>query len=157
MCIRDSGGSGLSKYDQLRADLQDEIARGLAEVEKEGDKIIVRLASQGGFVSGSAGVRDSFSPTLIKLGNTLSKYPGMVKVEGHTDNVPVAFSEKFKSNWDLSAARAAAIADYLLTSSTLEAGSIQIAGFADTRPLDTNATPNGRSRNRRIEVIVDDA
>ena len=141
----------------MRADLQDEIARGLAEVEKEGDKIIVRLASQGGFVSGSAGVRDSFSPTLIKLGNTLSKYPGMVKVEGHTDNVPVAFSEKFKSNWDLSAARAAAIADYLLTSSTLEAGSIQIAGFADTRPLDTNATPNGRSRNRRIEVIVDDA
>ena len=108
-------------------------------------------------MSGSAGVRDSFSPTLIKLGNTLSKYPGMVKVEGHTDNVPVAFSERFKSNWDLSAARAAAIADYLLTSSTLEAGSIQIAGFADTRPLDTNATPNGRSRNRRIEVIVDDA
>ena len=95
------GGSGLSKYDQLRADLQDEIARGLAEVEKEGDKIIVRLASQGGFVSGSAGVRESFSPTLTKLGNTLSKYPGMVKVEGHTDNVPVAFSEKFKSNWDL--------------------------------------------------------
>ena len=141
----------------MRADLQDEIARGLAEVEKEGDKIIVRLASQGGFVSGSAGVRDSFSPTLTKLGNTLSKYPGMVKVEGHTDNVPVAFSEKFKSNWDLSAARAAAIADYLLSSSTLEAGSIQIAGFADTRPLDTNETPNGRSRNRRIEVIVDDA
>ena len=152
-----AAGSGLSKYDQLRADLQDEIAKGVAEVEKEGDKIIVRLASQGGFVSGSAGVRDSFSPTLIKLGNTLSKYPGMVKVEGHTDNVPVAFSEKFKSNWDLSAARAAAIADYLLTSSTLEAGSIQIAGFADTRPLDTNETPNGRSRNRRIEVIVDDA
>jgi len=152
-----AGGSGLSKYDQLRADLEDEIARGLAEVEKEGDKIIVRLASQGGFVSGSAGVRDSFSPTLIKLGNTLSKYPGTVKVEGHTDNVPVAFSEKFKSNWDLSAARAAAIADYLLTSSTLQAGIIQIAGFADTRPLDTNETPNGRSRNRRIEVIVDDA
>ena len=152
-----ASGSGLSKYDQLRADLEDEIARGLAEVEKEGDKIIVRLASQGGFVSGSAGVRDSFSPTLIKLGNTLSKYPGTVKVEGHTDNVPVAFSEKFKSNWDLSAARAAAIADYLLTSSTLQAGSIQIAGFADTRPLDTNETPNGRSRNRRIEVIVDDA
>ena len=141
----------------MRADLQDEISRGLAEVEKDGDKIIVRLASQGGFVSGSAGVRDSFSPTLIKLGNTLAKYPGIVKVEGHTDNVPVAFSEKFKSNWDLSAARAAAIADYLLTSSTLEAGSIQIAGFADTRPLDTNETPNGRSRNRRIEVIVDDA
>ena len=152
-----ANGSGLSKYEQLRADLENEIARGLAEVEREGDKIIVRLASQGGFVSGSASVRSSFSPTLTKLGNTLAKYPGGVKVEGHTDNVPVAFSEKFKSNWDLSTARAAAIADYLLTSSNLKAGSLQIAGFADTRPLDTNDTPNGRSRNRRIEVIVDDA
>ena len=77
-------------------------------------------------------------------------------VEGHTDNVPVAFSERFKSNWDLSAARAASIADFLLNSTNLEGGNVQIAGFADTRPLDTNDTATGRARNRRIEVIVDD-
>jgi chemotaxis protein MotB len=90
------------------------------------------------------------------LGNSLAKYPGSVMVEGHTDNVPVAFSERFKSNWDLSAARAASIADFLLTSTSLEGGNVQIAGFADTRPLESNDTANGRAQNRRIEVIVDD-
>jgi chemotaxis protein MotB len=153
---RTGDGSGMSKYDRLRADLSDEIAAGLAEVEKDGDKIIVRLASQGSFTSGSSDLRQAFTPTLTRLGNSLAQYPGSVMVEGHTDNVPVAFSERFKSNWDLSAARAASIADFLLTSTNLEGGNVQIAGFADTRPLDTNDTSTGRARNRRIEVIVDD-
>ena len=153
---RTGDGSGMSKYDRLRADLSGEIAAGLAEVEKDGDKIIVRLASQGSFTSGSSDLRQAFTPTLTRLGNSLAQYPGSVMVEGHTDNVPVAFSERFKSNWDLSAARAASIADFLLTSTNLEGGNVQIAGFADTRPLDTNDTPSGRARNRRIEVIVDD-
>ena len=153
---RSGDSSGMSKYDRLRADLSEEIASGLAEVEKDGDKIIVRLASQGSFTSGSSDLRQAFRPTLTRLGNSLAKYPGSVMVEGHTDNVPVAFSERFKSNWDLSAARAASIADFLLTSTSLEGGNVQIAGFADTRPLDTNDTANGRAQNRRIEVIVDD-
>ena len=153
---RGADGSGMSKYDRLRADLSDEIAAGLAEVEKDGDKIIVRLASQGSFTSGSSDLRQAFTPTLTRLGNSLAQYPGSVMVEGHTDNVPVAFSERFKSNWDLSAARAASIADFLLNSTNLEGGNVQIAGFADTRPLDTNDTATGRARNRRIEVIVDD-
>ena len=153
---RSGDSSGMSKYDRLRADLSDEIASGLAEVEKDGDKIIVRLASQGSFTSGSSDLRQAFTPTLTRLGNSLAKYPGSVMVEGHTDNVPVAFSERFKSNWDLSAARAASIADFLLNSTNLEGGNVQIAGFADTRPLDSNDTATGRARNRRIEVIVDD-
>jgi chemotaxis protein MotB len=153
---RSGDSSGMSKYDRLRADLSEEIASGLAEVEKDGDKIIVRLASQGSFTSGSSDLRQAFRPTLTRLGNSLAKYPGSVMVEGHTDNVPVAFSERFKSNWDLSAARAASIADFLLTSTSLEGGNVQIAGFADTRPLESNDTANGRAQNRRIEVIVDD-
>lgn len=148
--------SGVSKYDRLRADLSAEIAAGLAEVEKDGDKIIVRLASQGSFASGSADLRQTFAPTLTRLGNSLSAYPGSVMVEGHTDNVPVAFSERFKSNWDLSAGRAASIADFLLSGTALAAGSVQVAGFADTRPIASNESSVGRSRNRRIEVIVDD-
>jgi chemotaxis protein MotB len=79
-----------------------------------------------------------------------------VLIEGHTDNVPVGFSERFKSNWDLSASRAAAVADYLLTSTPLQGGSVMIKGYADSKPLDTNDSPVGRANNRRIEVIVDD-
>lgn len=145
-----------SKYQQLRADLADEIASGLAEIEKQGDKIIVRLANQGSFDSGSATLKNSFGGTLSKLGSTLSRYSGSVLIEGHTDNVPVGFSERFKSNWDLSASRAAAVADYLLTSTPLQGGSVMIKGYADSKPLDTNDSPVGRANNRRIEVIVDD-
>ena len=145
-----------SKYDRLRADLSSEINSGLAEVERQGDKIIVRLANQGSFGSGSATLRRDFNGTLDKLGSTLSQYSGSVLIEGHTDNVPVGFSERFKSNWDLSASRAAAVADYLLTDTALAGGKVMIKGYADSKPIGTNDTPTGRANNRRIEVIVDD-
>jgi chemotaxis protein MotB len=150
------GSMGLSKYEQIRADLSNEIDAGLATVERQGDKIIVRLASQGTFVSGGANLLSTFMPTLTKVGNTLANYSGGVFVEGHTDNVPIAFSERFDSNWDLSASRAAAVADFFLAETSLPPGSIQIAGFADTQPIADNTTALGRSQNRRIEVIVDD-
>jgi len=145
-----------SKYDRLRADLSSEINSGLAEVERQGDKIIVRLANQGSFGSGSATLRRDFNGTLDKLGSTLAQYSGSVLIEGHTDNVPVGFSERFKSNWDLSASRAAAVADYLLTDTALAGGKVMIKGYADSKPIGTNDTPTGRANNRRIEVIVDD-
>ena len=145
-----------SKYDRMRADLSSEINSGLAEVERQGDKIIVRLANQGSFGSGSATLRRDFNGTLDKLGSTLSQYSGSVLIEGHTDNVPVGFSERFKSNWDLSASRAAAVADYLLTDTALAGGKVMIKGYADSKPIGTNDTPTGRANNRRIEVIVDD-
>ena len=70
--------------------------------------------------------------------------------------MPIAFSERFRTNWDLSAARSAAVADYLLNNSQLSAGRVTVTGFADTKPIDTNDTPLGRSKNRRIEIIIDE-
>ena len=151
-----SGQRSSEKFETIRAALSQEILNGLAEVERDGDSIIIRLGQQDSFQSGSADLQNSFASTLSSVGDALGQTGGTVRVEGHTDNVPIAFSERFKSNWDLSAARAASIADFLLNSTNLEGGNVQIAGFADTRPLDSNDTPTGRARNRRIEVIVDD-
>ena len=67
----------------------------------------------------------------------------------------VAFNRRFNSNWDLSAARSAAVADYFINNSGLAQENITVAGFADTKPIDTISTVDGRARNRRIEVIVD--
>ena len=78
----------------------------------------------------------------------------MVIVEGHTDNVPMAFSETFNSNWDLSAARAASVAAYLSVETALSSGRLEVVGFADTVPIDDNSTAAGRSRNRRIEIKI---
>ena len=143
------------QYQRLRMQLSTEIEKGLAEVERDGDKIIVRLAEQGSFRSGYAELQPGFLPLLNKVGNSISDSMGMITIEGHTDNVPIAFSDRFRSNWDLSAARSAEVADYLLDNTPIENGRVTVTGFADTRPLASNLTAEGRSKNRRIEVILE--
>ena len=142
------------QYAKIRARLSNEIAEGLAEVERDGDKIIVRLAERGSFRSGYADLQPGFKPLLDKVGQSIADGSGLITIEGHTDNIPMAFSERFRSNWDLSAARSAAVADYLLNSSDIEDGRVSVTGLADTKPLAANSTPAGRSKNRRIEVII---
>jgi len=142
------------QYRQLRMDLSKEISEGLAEVERDGDNIVVRLAERGSFRSGFADLQPGFKPLLNKVGSAISNSTGLITIEGHTDNVPMAFSERFRSNWDLSAARSAAVADYLLNNSPVADGRVTVTGFADTKPLASNDSPAGRSKNRRIEVII---
>ncbi len=144
-----------AQFEKIKADLSNEISKGLAEVEREGDKIIVRLAEQGSFQSGRADLQAGFLPLLRKVGSTIAGTDGQVRIEGHTDNVPVMVNDRFSSNWDLSGARAGAVADYLLEAGGVAPGRIAVQGFADTKPIDTNDTASGRAKNRRIEVIVD--
>ncbi|CAM8651535.1 OmpA-like domain [Burkholderiales bacterium] len=154
-------GSGMddaekdAQFERIKNDLAKEIAAGQAEVMRDGAKIVIRLAEQGSFVSGQADLQPGFLPLLQKVGKTISDGKGSVKVEGHTDNVPVIENPKFKSNWDLSAARSSAVADFLSARAGVAPNRISVSGHADTRPVDNNTTPQGRSRNRRIEVIVD--
>ena len=157
--INDNPKSGNSdkqnKFDKIRSFLSDEIEQGLVEVELDGDKITLRLGQQDSFDSGNAGIKSSFETTLRKVGAAMNDVGGVVKIEGHTDNVKVGFGSRYKSNWDLSSARSAAVADYILSTTNLAAGNVSVAGFADSKPIASNDNPEGRSRNRRIEVIVD--
>ena len=144
-----------SKFETIKMALSEQISQGLAEVELDGDQVIIRLGQQDSFASGSADLQTGFTQTLTDVGNAVSSTGGMVRVEGHTDNIPVAFSERFRSNWDLSSARSAAVANFLLDNSNLEAGRVTITGLADSDPIANNDTAAGRAQNRRIEVIVD--
>lgn len=144
-----------SKYEAIRAELSSEIEQGLAEVERDGDSVIIRLGQQDSFASGSAALQPGFTETLISVGNAVNNTGGLVRVEGHTDNIPVAFSERFRSNWDLSSARSASVANFLLDNSQLQPGRVTITGLADSEPIADNSTAAGRAQNRRIEVIVD--
>ena len=80
----------------------------------------------------------------------------MIRVEGHTDNQMVGFSDRYKSNFDLSAARAAAVADYLTDNTELQTGRLTITGLADTKPIASNESSAGRAKNRRIELYLDE-
>ena len=143
-----------SQYRQIRGDLAQAIEQEKAEVIRDGDKIIVRLASQGSFRSGAADLQQGFASLLDDVGEAIQNVEGLITIEGHTDNLPVGFSLRFRSNWDLSAARSGSVADYLLTKYSFENG-LMVSGLADTKPLMSNDTTEGRSRNRRIEVVID--
>ena len=143
------------KYQMLQADLSAEIQQGLAAVEKIGDQILISLSAANSFRSGYAELQQGFLPTLRNVGESVARAGGQVQVSGHTDNIPIAFSERFDSNWDLSAARAAAVADFFLTTNDLDGERVSVFGYADTKPVADNDSPAGRAQNRRIEILID--
>lgn len=136
----------------LRIFLESEIRQGLVAVTDTNSEVTVAIRSQGMFDSGSAAVRPELSALLDRIGQALRDEPGDVMVAGHTDNVPIR-SGRFPSNWHLSQARAQAVQAVLL-SQTGASRKVEAQGFADTRPVADNASPDGRERNRRIEIII---
>ena len=142
------------RYELIRSNLNEEIAEGLAQVSLDGEDVIITLSEQGSFQSGSAELEQSFFDVLNRVGASLVGVGGLVEIEGHTDNVPLAFGGRYRDNWDLSSARSSRVADYLLQQGFLLAGSVVVEGYADTKPVASNDSLEGRALNRRIEVIV---
>jgi len=150
-----SRGDQLERLQQVRSDLNTELQQGLVEVEMINNEIVIRLDSQSSFTSGSSDLSPDFVPLLNRVGASIADTTGVVRVEGHTDNVPVVFSDRFNSNWDLSAARAATVAAYMAGAANIATARLSVKGLADTVPLESNTSSEGRARNRRIEIIVD--
>jgi chemotaxis protein MotB len=143
------------KYQILRADLSSEIQQGLANVEKIGDQILISLSAANSFRSGYAELQSAFTDTLRNVGDSVARAGGKVQVSGHTDDIPIAFSERFDSNWDLSAARAAAVADFFFANNDIDSNRVSVFGYADTKPVADNSAAAGRAQNRRIEILID--
>jgi chemotaxis protein MotB len=144
-----------SQYRRVRQKLESAIEQNLVEVIRNGDKVILRLASEGSFKSGSADLQPGFGFLLNDVGNALADVEGLITIEGHTDNIPISsFGSRFRSNWDLSAGRSGAVADYLLTKYSFKTG-LMVSGLADTKPITSNNTDEGRAKNRRIEIVID--
>ncbi|KPB05375.1 flagellar motor protein MotS [Bacillus sp. CHD6a] len=94
-------------------------------------------------------------PFLDKVGTLLTRIPNLVKVEGHTDNRPIS-TEKFPSNWELSAARASSVIRYLLESHDLDPERFSAVGYGDTRPIVGNTSDANYQKNRRVEIVISD-
>ena len=143
------------KYQILRAELNAEIQQGLANVEKVGEQILISLSAANSFRSGYAELQPAFTDTLRNVGDSVARAGGNVQVSGHTDDIPIAFSERFDSNWDLSAARAAAVADFFFANNAIDSERVSVFGYADTKPVADNSNAAGRAQNRRIEILID--
>jgi type VI secretion system protein ImpK len=132
--------------------LQPEIADKRVTVSEDTSTITVLLRGEGMFASGSERVKDEFLPLIVRVAQALNTEPGSVIVAGHSDNVPIR-SARFPSNMALSLARAQSVAD-LLKRGVADPGRIRAEGRADREPIASNDTAEGRSRNRRIEVLL---
>jgi type VI secretion system protein ImpK len=138
--------------DRLRKFLQPEIDQGLVEVTGTVGQPLVRITGRGMFPSGSATVNSSFKPLLDRIGLALKEEPGTVRVIGYTDDQPIR-TIAFPSNFQLSTARAKE-ASAIIGASVGDPSRITAEGRADADPIATNSTPEGRERNRRIEVVL---
>jgi chemotaxis protein MotB len=97
-------------------------------------------------------IKPSAYPIIGKIAASAGKLRNRVLLEGHTDAMPIS-NDRFRSNWDLSAARAIAMLNLLSGRFELPAGRLSVAGYADTVPLADNATAEGRQQNRRVDVV----
>lgn len=145
----------VQRLDQLKTALAKEIASGDAQVERDGERVVVRMLVQGSFYSGSAVLSPDYFPLLTKIGTTIAKGGGRITIEGHTDSIPVSGNDRYRSNWDLSGARAASVADFLIEKGGVPRERMVVRGMADIKPLAPNDTREGRAKNRRIEVLID--
>ncbi len=137
----------------LRETFREEVEQGLIDIETEEQRIIIRIQEQGSFPSGSAVIKGGFTPVMAKLATVLSSMKGQVVVAGHTDNVPIA-TARFRSNWELSAARAVSVLHHLRRSTDIHEERFLIEGHADSNPLVPNTNKESRARNRRVEIII---
>jgi chemotaxis protein MotB len=140
--------------EQIRSVLDNAIKDGRVNVSQDERRIVIRVEEKGSFPSGSAQLTWEFEGLLLEMANVLSHIPGKLTIEGHTDNIPI-HTDRFSSNWDLSAARAAAVANALLATKEVDPARLAVKGLADTRPRVANDSDENRAKNRRVEIIVD--
>jgi len=127
--------------------------KGSADVMATPDGVRVRVKGEALFASGSYEIKPESAELLKKLAQIIRKTRFTLTVEGHTDNVPMTGGAVYKSNWELSAARAAVVTRYLIRQ-RIPPDRLRAAGYGFMRPIASNHTPEGRAKNRRVEFLV---
>ena len=133
--------------------LKEEINEGKIDVETDGPTIIIKIREKGSFTSGSADLDPDFLPTLVTIGTALSEISGDIVIEGHTDNIPIN-SVRFPSNFALSAGRALSVTSVFLDDPNINMGRLSLRGYGEVRPEDTTDSVEGRAKNRRVEIRI---
>ncbi len=115
--------------------------------------LVISLKEAGFFDSGSAKLKQNSIPTLRGIAEGLQQYANRFRVEGHTDSVPIRSSE-FRSNWELSTARATNVIHFLVDAASFSPETLSAVGYGEYQPLVANDTPEQRAKNRRVDIVV---
>jgi chemotaxis protein MotB len=146
-----------SAQDELAAQLEQEITDHRVQVERIRDELRVEMVDEILFSSGETTLKPEGMEVLRKVGGVLRKAGGRtVEVQGHTDDVPIrgALADRFPTNWDLSAGRAVNVVRFLQDDVGLDPALLSATAHSKYRPRASNETPEGRGRNRRIEILL---
>jgi chemotaxis protein MotB len=138
---------------QLSTDLAQEVEDGKIQVELGTRGLVITTREAAFFAPAGDTINAAAYPIIEKLAATINKLPNQVRMEGHTDSTPIN-TARFKSNWELSAARSIAMMELLTSKYGVPRSKVAIAGYADTVPLEGNTTAEGRSRNRRVDIVI---
>jgi chemotaxis protein MotB len=120
----------------------------------EGRKLMIRMSASRFFDPSQAAIRPEVIPVLDAIAAELAQFHRLIRIEGHTDDLPASRS-RFRDNWDLSASRAAAVASYVQQAHHIDGRLLSAAGYGATRPIRGNDTPDDREANRRVELVVE--
>ena len=143
--------------EELSRSLKDEIAKGNITIQQVRDRLTINMVDRVLFDSGRADIKPAGLKVLKQVSDVLSKITDkQIRIEGHTDNVPIStkLQDKFKTNWELSTARATIVVRYLIDQGGVQREVLSAVGYADTHPIASNDSEQGRSSNRRIEIVL---
>jgi chemotaxis protein MotB len=143
----------LPSLEYLSTQLKNEIASGKMHISLEARGLVVSLRQATFFPSGEDAIDPATYSSLQKVATAICQLPNPVRLEGHTDAIPI-HTARFRSNWDLSAARAIAVLDLLTARFKVPVQRLAIAGYAETIPIAANDTDEGRARNRRVDIVI---
>jgi len=143
--------------EELSQSLKDEIAKGNIKIQQVRDRLTINMVDRVLFDSGRADIKPAGLKVLKQVGDVLNKITDkQIRIEGHTDNVPIStkLQDKFKTNWELSTTRATTVVRFLIDQGGVQPQSLSAVGYADTHPIESNDSEQGRSSNRRIEIVL---
>ena len=137
----------------LTAELKKEIESGKLKVSMERRGLTISFKQAATFPSGTDEISPEVYESVGKVAQAVRKIPNPVRLEGHTDAIPI-HTQRFRSNWELSASRAIALLELLTNRFDVPRERVAIGGYADTAPIESNTTDEGRARNRRVDIII---
>lgn len=143
----------MPSVEYLLDQLRNEIEKGQMKITMEPRGLVITLREAAFFPSGEDTLAPSTHGSLEKVAEAIRGLPNSVRLEGHTDSRPIRNS-RFRSNWELSVARAIAVLELFAGRLGIPYGRLAVAGYADTIPVDTNETAEGRAHNRRVDIVI---
>jgi len=144
-------------HDEMLKTMQKEVEQGQVKITQLADRLSLNIVDKILFPSGEDHISEQGKEVLKRVGAVLKQAKDKtIRIEGHTDNVPIAkpLQPRFASNWELSTARATNVVRFLQDDAGIDANSLEAVGLGEYHPLASNKTPAGRSQNRRIEIIL---